>query len=767
MIILLIGAFLLLGAAEANATVTLSIHNAGCQDMKVYKKSWGYETYKATISAGGNWSCYTSYNQEYVFRKTNGSYLSNYFCTNSNTQNHNCDSGGCSGGGGNCGDQLAHWNLNACSAGSSYNEFTAATNTPTGFASVSASIFSNLGDHSCNYGQSGEGMCHAIKDGCSWSNNDNNSYKFSVTIKPTTGNSATLSKLTFYESAPSSYTWVGGGSGDNDPPSKYGVRVTKNGTEIFKQVDIATTSAWSLETLDFSADPDFTVTSQTTFNVEILGYCRQGTSGYAVWDVDEIKVYGCSTNVCASQGGDTDGDGVCNNNDCAPTNAALPATPGTACNDGNANTTNDIIQADGCTCAGTPSCNLTATFSVPSGCLTNSYLIFADANDPYFPPNNPNYTYSYDIQPANTVAGLASVDPRSVTASFNAPGVKTVTATITNPAVPNCQIVKQTSFTVTDCSPCANQGGDTDGDGVCNNNDCQPNNPAFPATPGSPCNDGNANTTNDVIQADGCSCAGTPVPVCDNVTSGGTIGFGTACASSTSVACNTAAPSITDCVTPSGGSGVLESIWLKSTTSCSYPTTSAAQVMAGLDPHWSIIPGQTGLTLSPGVVSANTCYLRCTRRVGCGTFLESNIISLTTDCGGGPDCVNGISITADNGTITISGLDGAPISSVNIFNAGWGQAYACFANCGATQTVNVAAGTYYVFAKYYTASYSLICEKQLTVTVTGGSPCANLGGDTDGDGVCNNNDCQPNNPAFPATPGSPATMATPTPTTMW
>lgn len=81
--------------------------------------------------------------------------------------------------------------------------------------------------------------------------------------------------LTFYELAPSNYSWVGGGSGDNDPPSKYGVRVTKNGTEVFKQADIATTSSWSLETIDFTGDADFTVTSQTTFNVEILGYCRQ------------------------------------------------------------------------------------------------------------------------------------------------------------------------------------------------------------------------------------------------------------------------------------------------------------------------------------------------------------------------------------------------------------------------------------------------------------------------------------------------------------
>ena len=63
-----------------------------------------------------------------------------------------------------------------------------------------------------------------------------------------------------------------------------------------------------------------------------------------------ITIIDCA---CVGQGGDSDGDGVCNNQDCAPFDANFPKTPGTACNDGNPNTVNDVIQADGCTCAGT------------------------------------------------------------------------------------------------------------------------------------------------------------------------------------------------------------------------------------------------------------------------------------------------------------------------------------------------------------------------------------------------------------------------------
>ena len=743
-----------------------------------------------------------------------------------------------------CNHQLSYWSLNSCSPGSSYSELTASTSKPTGISSLSATILSNSGSHSCSPSQDNVGICHTIKTDCSWANNHSNAYKFSVTLSPSAGYKAVISKLTFKEAAPSNYTWTNGGSGDNDPPSKFGVRVLKNGVEVFKQIDIATSTNWRLETFDFSSDPDFTVSASAKFDFELLGYCRvDGSSGETVWDIDEIKVYGCSQSIdpCANDGGDSDGDGVCNNQDCAPNNPNLPATPGTACNDGNANTTNDKIQSDGCTCAGTPkdpdcvigtervvtstkdncgswcggsyaiafgsgncytaesdlrfkefnngtatltgkikkgtatlnvnltftgktssapsgsphydlcinnggsgwyyytgmtgtigsqsvtkfgpafqvgqganlqenvfgasgwfsygnneqgdinirlssavsifapdtdndgicdnedcapnnpnipatpgtacndgnpnttndviqsdgcscagtiACNLSATFNVPSGCLTQSFLIFADANDPYFPPNNPNYTYSYDIQPANTIASAFTVDPRSVTVTFNAPGVKTVTATITNPAIPNCQIVKQTTFTVNDCSPCAGQGGDSDGDGTCNNQDCAPNDPNLPAAPGTACNDGNPNTNNDVIQSDGCSCAGTPVS-------------------------------------------------------------------SGCD----------------------------------------------------------IVVTQDGNKITISGLTD-PITSVKIITSTWQTVYQCdpwSTPCGPTVMYTVTQpGTYYVSAQSYTSGWSKICDIFETVTITN---C--VGGDADGDGVCDNQDCAPNNPALPAAPGTP------------
>ncbi len=56
------------------------------------------------------------------------------------------------------------------------------------------------------------------------------------------------------------------------------------------------------------------------------------------------------------------------------------------------------------------------------------------------------------------------------------------------------------------CEECVD--GDNDNDGVCTIDDCDDNNPNLPTTPGTSCDDENASTINDVIQADGCTCQG-------------------------------------------------------------------------------------------------------------------------------------------------------------------------------------------------------------------------------------------------------------------
>lgn len=66
---------------------------------------------------------------------------------------------------------------------------------------------------------------------------------------------------------------------------------------------------------------------------------------------------------------------------------------------------------------------------------------------------------------------------------------------------------------------CTNMGGDADNDGICADVDCDDDNPAVGEmqTAGTTCDDEDITTNDDVIQADGCTCAGTPLPPSDLV----------------------------------------------------------------------------------------------------------------------------------------------------------------------------------------------------------------------------------------------------------
>ncbi len=83
--------------------------------------------------------------------------------------------------------------------------------------------------------------------------------------------------------------------------------------------------------------------------------CNTCTTGASCNDNNACTtndVYDSNCN-CNGTFQDADGDGVCAANDCNDNNPNIPTTPGTTCNDGDSNTNDDVIQADGCTCAGT------------------------------------------------------------------------------------------------------------------------------------------------------------------------------------------------------------------------------------------------------------------------------------------------------------------------------------------------------------------------------------------------------------------------------
>ncbi len=71
---------------------------------------------------------------------------------------------------------------------------------------------------------------------------------------------------------------------------------------------------------------------------------------------DVIQMDGCTclgiTNDCLQEGGDSDSDGICDDLDCRPLDACYPKPVGTACDDGYSQTQQDQIQSGGCTCLG-------------------------------------------------------------------------------------------------------------------------------------------------------------------------------------------------------------------------------------------------------------------------------------------------------------------------------------------------------------------------------------------------------------------------------
>ncbi len=229
----------------------------------------------------------------------------------------------------------------------------------------------------------------------------------------------------------------------------------------------------------------------------------------------------CSTPpppACENNGGDNDGDGICANDDCDDNDPTIPAPVGQACDDNDPNTNNDRIQIDGCTCSGTvlpppPGCNITVDSD--SMKIRVIGLNFAHVAGAIFDANFNTIDNCLDdcgnpYLLNNLVPGIYYVNIQGYDANWN----------------PICSFEDFVEVTDMGGNICDTQGGDADGDGICANEDCDDNNPNLPALPGSRCDDFDATTQWDVIQADGCSCAGTPIPTnCNlNITAGiGTI----------------------------------------------------------------------------------------------------------------------------------------------------------------------------------------------------------------------------------------------------
>jgi len=194
------------------------------------------------------------------------------------------------------------YNMNACNAqngssgGTNYGELTGVADNSSSCTTLSGSnVYRNnpqVNFHSCTPGLNGtSAVCVSSADECGYVANSDKAVRFDVTIEPAANGTGTLSSISFYEAAPMNFVWINGTSGPNNYPTRYGIRVMKNGTEVFRQTGIATSFDWSLESFDFSSNPEFTVSETSTFSFELLGYCTAGVnSTISAWDLEDLVI---------------------------------------------------------------------------------------------------------------------------------------------------------------------------------------------------------------------------------------------------------------------------------------------------------------------------------------------------------------------------------------------------------------------------------------------------------------------------------------------
>ena len=190
---------------------------------------------------------------------------------------------------------------------------------------------------------------------------------------------------------------------------------------------------------------------------------------------------------------DNDGDGSCADVDCDDNNATIPGTPGNSCDDLNSATVNDEIQQDGCTCIGTDypgPCNISYLAGYNS--VSVSGLVAEHVKVKL-------YDSEWDLV-FNCSDNCAQEE---VIASLTHEGEYFLKVELFDDDWAHiCSLEEY--FVVTDGSSCT----DSDGDGYCQDVDCDDNDASWPKAPGTACDDYNAATENDVIQYDGCTCAG-------------------------------------------------------------------------------------------------------------------------------------------------------------------------------------------------------------------------------------------------------------------
>jgi len=190
---------------------------------------------------------------------------------------------------------LVHYNLDDCAAGgASYDEFEPQYGENLECAQLVASLLNRPSGltHSCTPGEIGSGMCVSSDSACAYSDDSEHKLVFDVFVAPTS-EPVLISGIRFFEKAPERYEYNAGGTGLNNYPTLYSLKVLKDGDVIYFEEAIATNREWTQQTFGFNGLDAFVFDEPGNLTVEFLAYCPVGIpSNVSAWDIDELSLFG-------------------------------------------------------------------------------------------------------------------------------------------------------------------------------------------------------------------------------------------------------------------------------------------------------------------------------------------------------------------------------------------------------------------------------------------------------------------------------------------
>ena len=182
-----------------------------------------------------------------------------------------------------------------------YSEFTPYYNDePTCGSVTSSNIYREdpfINKHSCTDGLNDSySMCISSDSNCEFDKNSTKMVRMDIEINPNPNSEVVLTSIEFFQQAPETFDWIDGDDGENNYPTQFGIRILKDGDEIYSNENIPTSLSWVKEEFTFFNNDDFVFTESTTLEIQLLPYCPIGVnSPVSAWDLEDLKVFGsCS-----------------------------------------------------------------------------------------------------------------------------------------------------------------------------------------------------------------------------------------------------------------------------------------------------------------------------------------------------------------------------------------------------------------------------------------------------------------------------------------